>query len=132
MQCILFSSDAHCPSLNCKQPIQENRREWFQAIWDKQVSEYKSTDVSVFEREPGERKVLHVTVLNGDAAEIEFNDSWSIIRLMTEIKKIMKFEVNEQRLLYSGVELTVSCIFIYLFMYLKRDAYTVANIHTLW
>lgn len=128
----MFSSDAHCPSLNCKQTIQESRREWFQAIWDKQFSEYKSTDVSVFEREPGERKVLHVTVLNGDAAEIEFNDSWSIIRLMTEIKKIMKFEVNEQRLLYSGGELNVSCIFIYLFMYLKRDAYTVASIHTFW
>lgn len=109
-QCILSSSDTHCPSLSCEQLIQEDRREWFQAIWDKQFAEYKSSDVSVFETEPGERKVLHVTVLNGDAAAIEFNDSWTIMRLMTEIKKIMKFDINEQRLLYSGVELTVSCI----------------------
>lgn len=84
-------------------------REWFQAIWNKQFAEYKSTDVPVFETEPGERKVLHVTVLNGDTTEIEFNDSWTIMRLMTEIKKIMKLDINEQRLLYSGSELTVSC-----------------------
>lgn len=96
--------------MNCDHAIQKDRREWFQAIWDKQFAEYKSTDISVFETEPGERKVLHVTVLNGDAAEIEFNDSWTIMRLMTEIKKIMKFDINEQRLLYSGVELTVSGI----------------------
>lgn len=106
LQCILSSQDTHCPSLSCEQLIQEDRREWFQAIWDKQFAEYKSSDVSVFETEPGERKVLHVTVLNGDAAAIEFNDSWTIMRLMTEIKKIMKFDINEQRLLYSGVELT--------------------------
>lgn len=109
----MTSSDAFCPSLNCEQSTQEDRRAWFQAIWDKQFAEYKTTDVSVFETEPGERKVLHVTVLNGDAAEIEFNDSWTILRLMTEIKKIMKFEINEQRLLYSGRELNVSCIFKY-------------------
>lgn len=96
--------------MSCGQLIQDDRREWFQAIWDKQFAEYKSSDVSVFETEPGERKVLHVTVLNGDAAEIEFNDSWTIMRMMTEIKKIMKFDINEQRLLYSGVELTVSGI----------------------
>lgn len=106
----MTSSDAHCPSLNCKQSIQENRREWFQVLWDKQFAEYKSKDISVFETEPGERRVLHITVLNGDAAEVEFNDSWTIMRLMTEIKKSMKFDINEQRLLYSGVELTVSGI----------------------
>lgn len=115
-QCILSSSDAHCPSLSCEQVIQEDRREWFQAIWDKQFAEYKSSDVSVFETEPGERKVLHITVLNGDAAEIEFNDSWTIMRLMTEIEKTMKFDINKQRLLYSGKELTVSCILKYIWI----------------
>lgn len=109
----MTSSDAYCPSLNCEQSTQEDRRAWFQAIWDKQFAEYKSTDVSVFETPIKEQKVLHVTVLNGDAAEIEFNDSWTVMKLMTEIKKIMKFDINEQRLLYSGKELTVSCIFIY-------------------
>lgn len=99
LKCILSSSDTHCPSLSCGQLIQDDRREWFQAIWDKQFAEYKSSDVSVFETEPGECKVLYVTVLNGDAAEIEFNDSWTIMRMMTEIKKIMKFDINEQRLL---------------------------------
>lgn len=103
--------------MNCDQAIQKDRREWFQAIWDTLFSEYKSTDVSVFETEPGERKVLHVTVLNGDAVEIEFNDSWTIMRLMTEIKKTMKFEINEQRLLYSGKELTVGCILRHLCIY---------------
>lgn len=119
--------------MNCDQTIQKDRKEWFQAIWDKQFSEYKVTDVSVFETEPGERKVLHVTVLNGDAAEIEFNDSWTIIRLMTEIKKIIKFDINEQRLLYSGRELTVSCIFRCLFMYFIRDACSIiASIYIFW
>lgn len=118
-------SDAHCPTLNCEQSIQKDRREWFQAIWDKQFAEYKSTDVSVFETEPGERKVLHVTVLNGDAAEIEFNESWTIMRLMTEIKKSMKFDINEQRLLYSGKELTVSSIFKYI-----RNVCCSSSIHT--
>lgn len=99
--------------MNCDQAIQKDRREWFQAIWDKQFAVYKSTNISVFETEPGERKVLHVTVLNGDAAEIEFNDSWTILRLMTEIKKIIKFDINEQRLLYSGKELTVSGLLRY-------------------
>lgn len=116
-QCILSSSDDYCPSLSCEESIQKDRKEWFQAIWDKQFAEYKSTDVSVFETEPGERKVLHITVLNGDAAEIEFNDSWTIMRLMTEIKKSMKFDINEQRLLYSGKELTVSCIFKYQYIF---------------
>lgn len=116
-QCILSSSDDHCPSLSCEQLIQIERKEWFQAIWDKQFAEYKSTDVSVFETEPGERNVLHITVLNGDAAEVEFNDSWTIMRLMTEIKKTMKFEINEQRLLYSGKELTVSYILVHLCIY---------------
>lgn len=116
-QCILSSSDGHCPSLSCEQLIQIGRKEWFQAIWDKQFAEYKSTDVSVFETKPGEQNVLHITVLNGDTAEIEFNDSWTIMRLMTEIKKTMKFDINEQRLLYSGKELTVGCILRHLCIY---------------
>lgn len=68
-QCILSSSDGHCPSLSCEQLIQIGRKEWFQAIWDKQYAEYKSTVVSVFETKPGEQNVLHITVLNGDTAE---------------------------------------------------------------
>lgn len=106
LQCILFSSTSHCPSLECKRSVQDERREWFQAIWNKQFAEYKTTDISVFKTEPGERNVLHVAVLNGDATEFEFNDSWTIVRLMTEIKKVMKINIDEQRLLYSGMELT--------------------------
>lgn len=82
--------------------------EWFQAIWDKQFAEYKSTDMLVFEIGPGERNVLHITVLNGDTAKIEYNESWTILKLMMEIKKIMKFDINQQKLLYRGRELTVS------------------------
>lgn len=43
----------------------------------------------------GECKVLYVIVLNGDVVEIEFNDLWMIMRMMIEIKKIMKFDINE-------------------------------------
>lgn len=57
--------------------------------------EYKLIDVFFFEMEFGECKVLYVIVLNGDVVEIEFNDLWMIMRLMIEIKKIMKFDINE-------------------------------------
>lgn len=49
----------------------------------------------VFEIEFGEWNVLYIIVLNGDVVEVEFNDLWMIMRLMIEIKKIMKFEINE-------------------------------------
>lgn len=104
----MITKDPNCPSLNCDEEIEDENRKWFQAIWDKQFTEYKSTDVSVFETDPDKENVLHITVLNGDAAEINFNESWTVMRLMTEIKKIMKLDINEQRLLYSGKELTVS------------------------
>lgn len=104
----MFTSDSCCPSLNCDQTVDNDRREWFQAIWDKQFKVYKETDVSVFEKGSDELHVVHITVLNGDAAEIDFNESWTITRLMTEIKKALKFHINEQRLLYSGKELSVS------------------------
>ena len=108
LQCILFSFESTCPSRNCKEQIEDENRKWFQAIWDKHYTEYKPTDVSVLELETGKPDVLYVTVLNGDAAEIEFIESWTVLRLMTEIKKVLKLEINEQRLLYSGKELNVS------------------------
>lgn len=108
LQCILFSSEAQCPAAGCEHLIEEKRRVWFKAIWDKQFAEYKSTDVFVFETEDCKKSVLRITVLNGDAAEIEFNDAWTVLKLMTEIKKVLKFDINEQRLLYSGRELAVS------------------------
>ena len=107
MQCILFTTDSNCPSLNCEEVVEDENRKWFQAIWDKQFTEYKPTEVADFERDPDKENVLHITILNGDAAEIHFNESWTILKLMTEIKKVMKLDINEQRLLYFGKELTV-------------------------
>jgi hypothetical protein len=111
-QCILFTPESCCPALNCEQTVDNDRREWFQAIWDKQFKVYKESDVSVFEKGSDELSVVHITVLNGDAAEIDFYESWTITRLMTEIKKALKFDINEQRLLYSGKELSVSTLYV--------------------
>ncbi|XP_078332814.1 uncharacterized protein LOC111128929 [Crassostrea virginica] len=106
LQCILFTTDSNCPSLNCEEVIEDENRKWFQAIWDKQFTEYKPTEIADFETDPDKENVLHITILNGDAAEIHFNESWTILKLMTEIKKVMKLDINEQRLLYFGKELT--------------------------
>lgn len=87
--------------------MEKDRKEWFQAIWNKEFKDYKITDVSILETESCKQNVLHVTVLTGDTAEINFNESWTILKLMMEIKKAMNIDINEQKLLYFGKELSV-------------------------
>lgn len=52
-------------------------------------------DILVFKIELGEWNVLYVMVFNGDVIEFEFNDFWIIVRLMIEIKKVMKINIDE-------------------------------------
>lgn len=87
--------------------MEKDRREWFQAIWNTEFKDYKITDVSILETASCKQNVLHVTVLTGDTAEIKFNESWTILKLMMEIKKAMNIDINEQKLLYFGKELSV-------------------------
>lgn len=97
-----------CPHPGCSVSVSSNCStiQWFKAILDEMFREYDAVYTAPAPMSSG-KKILNITVLNGDAIQIPYHSLMSMSELQMLINMQLSIPPNKQKILYEDKEVQI-------------------------
>lgn len=86
--------------------------QWFKAILNEMFREYEAVYTPPAPKDSG-KEILNITVLNGDATQISYYSSMSLVDLQKHIYSKLNIPPNKQKILFEDKEVQVLICYLY-------------------
>lgn len=98
-----------CPHPSCSSSISPDSEmiQWCKAILEEMFKEYEADYTPQAIEDESANEILNVTVLNGDAIQMDYTSSMTMSNVMEQIETRLKIPPKNQKLLYDDKQLQV-------------------------